>query len=135
VPQTEIVSGSEDDFRSSVLSATLLWFGLFDLFLVLYTYASRRDWLGSFPYMVQLLFVCYIVLARGRVLAYYLVGLWLATGAFALNLFFLVLTGGLGFLGGFAQVVAGFIGAGAISMLSPRVGPFMARRRAQGKLA
>ena len=134
IPQT--ISGREDGFSSGVLAATLFFFGLFDLFLVLYVYALSRGWLGSMPYLILFAFTCYVVTVQDRrVLPYYLIGLWLSTGAFVIYLLLLSVDGGLSFLNGFAQAAAALVVAATLTILSPRVGPLMARRRAQGKLA
>jgi len=115
-----------------------LFFGLFDVFLVVYTFTLRRDWLGSTktPYVILFAFACHVfTVQHRRVLPYYLVGLWLSTGAFVLYLVLLSVDGRLNFLSGFAQVATALIVAATLTIVSPRVGPVLARRRAQGKFA
>ena len=115
----------------------LLFFGLFDVFLVVDTAAlGRQDWLGSKPYLILFVSACYLVTFQDRrVLPYYLGGLWLSTGAFLLYLVLLSADGRLSVLSGFAQGAAALTVAATLTIVSPRVGPVLARRRAQGKFA
>jgi len=131
------MSVHEDGFSSGILAATLLFFGLFDLFQVVYTYTLRRDWLsGTQQYVILFAFALYVFTVQDRrVLPYYLTGLWLSTGAFVLYLVLLLIDGRLGFLSGLAQAATGLIVAATLTAVSPRVGPVLARRRAQGKFA
>ena len=131
------MSVHEDGFRSGILAATLLFFGLFDLFQVVYTYTLRRDWLsGAQQYVILFAFAAYIFTVQDRrVLPYYLTGLWLSTGAFVLYLVLLSVDGRLSFLSGFAQAATALIVGATLTIVSPRVGPVLARRRAQGKFA
>ncbi len=115
-----------------------MFFGLFDLFFVVYTYALRRDWLTSnwLSYVILFAFACYVFTVEDRrVLPYYLVGLWLSTGGFVLYLVLLSVDGRLNSLSGFAQAAAALIVAVTLTIVSPRVGSVLARRRAQGKFA
>src|SRR5207245_6403932 len=82
------MSVHEDGFSSGILAATLLFFGLFDLFQVVYTYTLRRDWLsGTQQYVTIFAFALYVFTVQGRrVLPYYFTGPWLYPGAVVLYL-------------------------------------------------
>src|SRR2546426_5173431 len=74
----------EDGFRSGILAATLLFFGLFDLFQVVYTDTLRRDWLsGTQQYVILFSFALYVFTLQDRpVPPHSFTGPWLSTGAF-----------------------------------------------------
>src|SRR2546427_921014 len=101
----------EDGFRSGILAATLLFFGLFDFFQVVYTYTLRRDWLsGTQQYVILFSFALYVFTVQDRrVLPYYLTRLWLSTGAFVLYLVLLSIYGRLCFLCRLAPAATGLI--------------------------
>src|SRR2546422_5482873 len=99
------MSVHEDGFRSGILAATLLFFGLFDLFQVVYTYTLRRDWVrGTQQYVILFAFAPYVFTRQDRrVLPYYLTGLWLSTGAFVPYLVLPLIDGKLGLFCGLSQ--------------------------------
>src|SRR5437899_12860856 len=131
------MSVHEDGFRSGILAATLLFFGLFDLFQVVYTYTLRRDWLsGTQQYVILFAFALYVFTVQDRrVLPYYLTGLWLSTRAFVLYLVLLSIDGRLGFLSGLARPATGRIVAATPTAVGPRGGPVLARRAAAANFA
>src|SRR2546426_7893815 len=82
------MSVHEDGFSSGILAATLLFFGLFDLFQVVYTYTLRRDWLsGTQQYVILFSFALFVFTVQDRrVLPHYFTRPPLSTGAFLLYL-------------------------------------------------
>src|SRR2546425_4857681 len=98
------MSVHEDGFSSGILAATLLFFGLFDLFQVVYTYTLRRGWVsGTQQYVILFSFALFVFTLQDRpVLPYYSSRLWLSTGAFVLYLFLLSIDGRLCFFCGLA---------------------------------
>src|SRR3989442_13660330 len=76
------MSVHEDGFRSGILAATLLFFGLFDLFQVVYTYTLRRGlFRGTQQHGVFFVFALFVFAVPGRrVLPPYFSGPWLSAG-------------------------------------------------------
>src|SRR2546428_3179043 len=103
------MSVHEDGFSSGILAATLLFFGLFDLFQVVYTYTLRRDWLsGTQQDVILFAFAPYVFTLQDRpVLPHYLARLRLSAGAFCLYPLPPLISGRLGFFSGLAPAAPG----------------------------